>query len=79
MSTLGGYFVQLLVLWGHVFCSLSGDIQEVVHLQRLKISMAKLVGGHIVCLLYGSGPYLIESVMGGSTVPPLWWLTGAWR
>ena len=44
--------------------------------QRLKISMAKLVGGHIVCLLYGG---VIESVMGGSTVPLLWWLTGARR
>ena len=25
LSTLGGYFVQLLVLWGHMFCPLSRD------------------------------------------------------
>ena len=30
--------------------------------------MVKVNQGHIVCLLYADGPYLGESVMGGSTV-----------
>ena len=28
----------------------------------------KINQGHIVCPLYGGGPYLGESIMGGSTV-----------
>ena len=32
------------------------------------ISMVKSIGEKVVCPLYGGGPYLGESVMGGSTV-----------
>ena len=43
LSAIGGYFIQLLVLWRHVFCPLSGG-------QRLSVSwrlntMAESIGG----------------------------------
>ena len=68
-SALGGYFVQLLVLWGHTFCPLSGDRRSSVS-RRLKMYYfyGKINWGHIVCPLYGGSQYLGESVMGGSTV-----------
>ena len=69
LSTLGGYFVQLFVLWGHMFCLLSGDGRLTVS-QRLKIYYfyGKVDRGYVVCLLYRGSPYLGESIMEGSTV-----------
>ena len=37
----------------------------------------KVNQGHIVCLLYGDGPYLRESIMGRSTVHTAWNREGA--
>ena len=37
----------------------------------------KVNQGHIVCPLYGDGPYLRESIMGGSTVHIAWNREGA--
>ena len=67
MFVLGGYFVHLLVR--HIFCPLSGDRRLSVS-QRLKMYYFydKINWGRIVYLLYGGGPYLRESVMGGSIV-----------
>ena len=64
LSAIGGYFIQLLVLWGHVFCPLSGG-------RRLKMYCfyGRVNRGHVACPLYRGCPYLGVSVMGGSTVP----------
>ena len=59
LSTLGCYFVQLLVLWGHLFCLLSGDRRLSVS-RRLKpyYICGKSIGGtlfvhcmEVVCIL----------------------------
>ena len=68
LSTIGGYFIQLLVLWGHVFCPLSGGRSLSVS-RRLKMyCYGRVNRGHIACPLYGGCPYLRVSVMRGSTV-----------
>ena len=69
LSALGGYFVQLLVLWGHVSSPLSRDRRLFIS-RRFKMYYfyGKVNWGHVVCRLYRGGPYLRESAMGGSTV-----------
>ena len=51
------------------FCLLSGDRRLSIS-RRLKMYYfyAKINRGHVVCMLYGGGPYLGVSIMGGSTV-----------
>ena len=70
LSAIGRYFIQLLVLWGHVFCLLSGGRRLSVS-QRLKMYCfyGRVNRGHVACPLYRGCPYLGVSVMGGSTVP----------
>ena len=59
LSALGGYFVQLHVLLGHIFCPLSGDKRLSVS-RRLKMYYfyGKVNQGHEVCLPYKGSPYL---------------------
>ena len=63
LSVLGGYFVQLFVLWGHFFCLLSGD-RRLLITWRLKMYYfyGKINWGHVVCPLYRGGWYHRESV-----------------
>ena len=52
-----------------MFCPLSGERRLSVS-RRLKMYYfyGKVNRGHVVCPLYIGGPYLRESIMGGSTV-----------
>ncbi len=63
LSALGGYYVKLLVLWGHVFSPLSGN-KRLFAFRRSEM----LWQINVVCLFYRGSLYLEESVMGGSTV-----------
>ena len=52
LSALGGYFVQLLILWGHVFCLLSRDRRLSVSWRLKKYYFyGKINWGHADCPL----------------------------
>ena len=69
LSAFGGYFVQIVVLWGRAGCPLSGVERCTCPLlggSKCTISMGNR--GHGICPLYRGCPPLGESVIRGFTV-----------
>ena len=72
--SLGGYFVQIAVFWGHAGCPLIVQNREVSSLWKFQMYYfyRKSNQGHGICPLYRGCPRFGESVIRGFTIICPW-------